>query len=276
MMLAIWTGMYAEKPLDEALEILNGHGWNAFEVSTEHLVTIETSNETKRLIDAACHVTADLGLVTPQSHGLLQADVASPDVERRSTDIERIEKHIDISSRLGVKVVVLHPGGKRAAETRSERERITRDNVEAFRRLGDFAGERNMQIGLENLMRRGVTTAYEMLDLLAAIDRPNIGVTLDTSHANAMGLDIPTMINELGSDLIATHISDNDGSGDQHKIPGHGLVDWPPVSSSLSETGYEGLLNFEIPGERHGNYDLRALHSRHACNVARWMAGVTS
>lgn len=276
MIPAIWTGMYAEKPLDEALRALNGHGWKAFEVSTEHLVTIETSVETTRLIDAAARVTAELGLVTPQSHGLLQADVASPDVECRSTDIERIEKHIDISSRLGVKVVVLHPGGKRTAETRSERERITRDNVEAFRRLGDFAGERSMQIGLENLMRRGVTTAYEMLDLLAAIDRPNIGVTLDTSHANAMGLDIPTMINELGSVLIATHISDNDGSGDQHKIPGHGLVDWPPVSSVLSETGYDGLLNFEIPGERNGNYDLRALHSRHACNVACWMAGVTS
>ena len=42
---AIWTGMYAELPLHEALQTLNAHGWTAFEASTEHLVQIETDDD---------------------------------------------------------------------------------------------------------------------------------------------------------------------------------------------------------------------------------------
>ena len=35
---AIWTAMYAELPLHEALQVLHEQGWTAFEASTEHLV----------------------------------------------------------------------------------------------------------------------------------------------------------------------------------------------------------------------------------------------
>jgi sugar phosphate isomerase/epimerase len=120
-------------------------------------------------------------------------------------------------------------------------------------------------------MRRGADAPYDMLDLLAAIDHPAIGLTLDTSHANVMRLDIPTVIREFGPYLIATHISDNDGSGDQHLSPGNGNIDWGPVMEALGSVGYDSLLNLEIPGERHQNVALRALKSQHACRVAEWL-----
>lgn len=271
MMPAIWTALYAELALHEALRTLHAHGWRAFEASTEHLVQIETADEPEAAIEQTRRCLHEFGLFMPQAHALLQADVAAFDADGRREDVERLRAHVDIAARLGVRIVVIHPGGRQGATTRVERDRILALNVEVFRRLGDLAGERGLRIGLENLARRGASMPYEMLDLLAAIDHPAIGITLDSSHANMVGLDFKATICELGPHLIATHISDNDGSGDQHRTPGSGTIDWPAVLSALREVGYEGLFNLEIPGERHALLPLRALASQHARQVAEWL-----
>jgi sugar phosphate isomerase/epimerase len=215
-----------------------------------------------------------LGLSMPQGHALLQADVAAPDEDKRREDVARLCTHIDIAARLGMRDVVIHPGGRQGATTRAERDRVTALNVDAFRRLGDLAGEQGLHIGLENLMRRGASMPYELLDLLAAIDHPAIGITFDTSHANVVGLDLAVAIRELGPHLLATHVSDNDGSGDQHRTPGNGGISWPEVVKALREAGYDSLFNLEIPGERHAVLPLRALKSRHAHRVAVWLVGL--
>jgi fructoselysine 3-epimerase len=271
MIPAIWTSLYAEQPLHEALRTLYDHGWTAFEASTEHLVQIETAERPEVYIDRTGLCLQELDLFMPQAHALLQADVAAFDAEQRREELRRLSAHIDIAARLGVRNVVIHPGGHREATTCAERDCIMALNVDAFRRLGDRAGEQGLRIGLENLMRPGASRPYEMLDLLAAIDHPAIGITLDTSHANVVGLDLGVAIHEWGPHLLATHISDNDGSGDQHRTPGNGSIDWPVMMDALREVRYDGLFNLEIPGERHAVLPLRALKSRHARQVAEWL-----
>jgi sugar phosphate isomerase/epimerase len=263
--------MYAELSLHEAVRTLHDQGWRAFEASTEHLVQIERSESPNVLIAQTRQCLAVLDLSMPQAHAFLRADVAAPDEDRRQQDIDRLAHHIEIASQLGVRHVVIHPGGPYVPMTRADRDRMLALNVTAFRRLGDLAGERGMRIGLENLTVRAVSAPYEVLDLVSAIDHPAIGITLDTSHANVMGLDIPTVIREFGPYLIATHISDNDGSGDQHLTPGNGSIDWPPVMHALRQVGYDGLFNLEIPGERHAVLPLRDLKSQHARRVAEWL-----
>jgi sugar phosphate isomerase/epimerase len=268
---AIWTALYAELPLHEALQTLHAHGWQAFEMSTEHVVQVESADEPEAAIEQTLCCLQELGLSMPQAHALLQADVAAFDADKRREDVERLCAQIEIAARLGVRNVVIHPGGRQTAVTRAERDRILALNVEAFRRLGDLAEGRGVRIGLENLARRGASMPYEMLDLLAAIDHPAIGITLDTSHANAVGLDLSTAIGEWGPYLLATHISDNDGSGDQHRTPGNGSIDWLSVMAALHGAGYDGLFNLEIPGECHAVLPLRALKSLHARQVAEWL-----
>lgn len=56
-------------------------------------------------------------------------------------------------------------------------------------------------------------------------------------------------IKECGNRLLATHISDNDGSGDQHYIPFNGNINWKDVISALKDINYKGAFNLEIPGE---------------------------
>lgn len=270
---SIWTGMYAELPLHNALRTLHECGWQTFEISTEHLVAIETGNDPDKLIAETQKCVQELNLSTPQAHALLHANVAAASELDRERDIQRLKRHMRIAASLGVTTVIIHPGGG-ASKPGTERDAIRKLNIQAFRRLGDFASERNMRIGIENMPYPEFTRSLELLELLRLIDHPAIGINLDTSHANMCALDIPAMIHDLDSHLIATHISDNNGTGDQHLHPGGGTIHWQAVMRALRDIGYNGTLNLEIPGERHKAPALRRLKTRFALEVAQWLAGL--
>lgn len=62
---------------------------------------------------------------------------------------------------------------------------------------------------------------------------------------------------ECGNLLYATHISDNNGSGDQHLSPMRGNIDWRSVIHVLKTINYNGLLSLEIPGEKNPSIAVR-------------------
>jgi sugar phosphate isomerase/epimerase len=263
--------MYAEMSLPQTLKTLHAHGWTAFEMSTEHFEEIANAQNATAIIDKTLTCLEQLELTMPQGHAFIHARVADFDANRREHDIAVLEKHLDIAGHLRIKVVVIHPGGNHQYTTRADCQRIKALNVEAFRRLGDYAAKHDILIGLENLRRRGAATPDEMWDLLDAIDHPAVGFTLDTSHAHLADVDIPSAIMEFSPRLFATHISDNDHSGDQHLTPGNGHIEWVSVMTALSETSYAGLFNLEIPGERHPLLQMRELKSRNALQVCQWL-----
>ena len=266
---SIWTALYAELPLRDALETLHIQGWPAFEISTEHLEQLDFEQQPD--FENIATYISDTGIEVSQAHAYLRADVASFDEKKRTADIGTLERHLSLCAKLGVKVVVMHPGGRIDNPTQADREKTKALNTQSFKVLGDLAGSLGLKIGLENLTRPGAARPGELIDLIDAIDNEAFGITLDTSHANIVELDIPAAIEDIGPLLIATHISDNDRSGDQHLTPSSGSIDWPPVTEALKGIGYPGLFNLEIPGERHPVMELRALKSRHALEVAKWL-----
>ena len=270
----MYGGIPCMMPLYDAIRALHACGWRVFEMSTEHLVGIETDHDPDSLIEKTQDCMHGLGVSAPQAHAYINANVANPDVQERERDIKRLLCHIDIASRLGARHVVVHPGGKRGV-TQTEQESIQKLNVEAFRRLGDFAGELGVCVAIENLTCPGATTPAELLELLTLIDHSAIGVNLDTSHANMSGLNVAQVIRELGSHLAATHISDNDGSQDQHLTPGNGIIDWPAAMDAFREIDYKGTFNLEIAGDRHAVLALRQLKTRYALAVTQWLVALT-
>jgi sugar phosphate isomerase/epimerase len=270
---AIWTGMYVEQPLHEAIVTLAEHGWRSFEVSTEHFEMIEASGDVDRLIELTNTTCTENGLTIKQGHASLGANVAHPDPSRRDSDMATLRTHIDMAQSFGIECLVIHPGCRPYPTTRDEFKTMIDLNVQAFRELGDLAGERNMKIGLENLPRTSAfDTSAKMLDLIDAIGNSAIGINFDTSHSNiAPGIDAGAAIRDFGTLMIGTHLSDNDGSGDQHKTPGGGKIDWIEIMTALSDIDYAGVINLEIPGERHPVDALKELKSRHACQVAQWL-----
>ena len=95
--------------------------------------------------------------------------------------------------------------------------------------------------------------------MIAPLDPHIFGVCLDTGHLNLHeDRDPYRFIISAGNRLHALHIADNEGASDQHLMPfGRGSVDFSAVVKGLREIGYEGLFNYEIPGERNAPLAIR-------------------
>ena len=178
-----------------------------------------------------------------------------------------LKRHFRLAATLGAFDVVVHPDHCPDQSA----EQIVGANTDAFRELADAAAEHDVCILLENLRSAAVSTAADLLQLIDTIDRPNVAINFDSSHANVMKLNTPAEIVACGRALRGTHISDNDGSGDQHRIPGEGTIDWPAVIRSLRDIDYTGPFNLEIPGARHSIPAVTAMRSELARHSAEYL-----
>lgn len=133
-------------------------------------------------------------------------------------------------------------------------------NVRWFREILPAASRLGIQVELENMFdyyhvqKPGdpdyiYTTAAQMLRLAQALG--DVGLCLDTGHANIAGQDVPGMIRACGSRLECLHLNDNYGRSDGlyedlHLLPGEGTLDWPAIFRALREVGYRGSYNLEL------------------------------
>jgi len=270
----IWTDFVPDEPLPSALRFMHACGWQCFEISTEDLEEIDMEGGSESAIEEVRAVLGELHASMPQGHAYLHADVAHPDESRREADRATLARHMNYCASLGVNYVVIHPGG-RGYTTDEELSTVVEHNVSAFKLLAEQAGEKGLKIGIENMFeppgrneRVFGSAVDELLDLIAAINSPAVGIAFDTSHANVEGIDLPAAVREFGDLICCTHISDNDGSDDQHLMPGGGSIEWPPFIAALREVAYDGLFNLEIPGESHPDPQVRSMKLRHALDVA--------
>ncbi len=73
-----------------------------------------------------------------------------------------------------------------------------------------------------------------------------VGACLDIGHANIWEKPPENVIYKLSDRIIATHISDNDGSADNHLIPKKGSIEWSKVIHGFLEIKYSGNFTYEI------------------------------
>gem|GEM_PF-7057557 len=98
MIPSIWTSIRHDLPLHEALAALQHAGWDAVEVSTEHLEQIEAAADAAAATEAARTAAARLNVRMLQAHAWLLADTAHPDSDRRERDRRRLERHLHIAA----------------------------------------------------------------------------------------------------------------------------------------------------------------------------------
>lgn len=265
-----------DRPLCEVLRYLHACGWSCFELSSEHLEELANASTAGARIVEVRSTLQELSATMPQAHALLSADIAHPEEAQREADLRVLERHLDCCAELGITHVTIHPGGQNLT-TREDFRRALRYNIENLNRLAERANRLSLKIGLENTLDEGSeyrvfgSVPEELLDLIARVGSTVLGVTFDTSHANVRKLDLGSTIRQFGTLICCTHISDNDGSGDQHRMPGSGTIDWSSVMAAFYSIGYRGAFNLEIPGEEQSNVDLLRLKLMYAREITGWL-----
>ncbi|MBE6715068.1 MAG: sugar phosphate isomerase/epimerase [Ruminococcaceae bacterium] len=195
----------------------------------------------------------------------------APSCELRGEGMERelliTNRAIEACEILGIKNMVMHPGRFPEISYNGGEEAYCKENEPFFKALIPAMEKHNVNILFENgtLVYSPNGCYYPVLakDLNAIIDymdHPLFGAAWDVGHAHMESLDHYTQIMELGKNLKAIHVHDNDGSGDWHDSPFFGSVDYDSLMRGLIESGFEGT--FTLEADSFFSYDRRGRSGR--------------
>jgi sugar phosphate isomerase/epimerase len=150
---------------------------------------------------------------------------------------------------LGSRYFVIHPGPEHQPHPSGEDRQHRLENVASS--LDEIAA-RCQHLGmicvLENKLPHLLFgNTADMLWILGAMTVTEVGVCLDTGHANLAG-ELDTATHKLSRHLRMVHASDNHGSYDDHLPPGEGSIDWSRILGLLRDNGFRGSLMMEIAG----------------------------
>ena len=194
---------------------------------------------------------ADVGLTVHSAHGCWgghaiaarRVDLGCPDPIVRRESLDDLRACVDWLAEAGGRCLVVHPGGLSApGDTDVRRAALASALVE----LADHAAGTGVVLCVEN-MPPGVNPGSRMADLanlVADLDRQEIGLAIDTGHANLVASAASESV-DAGRWLATTHVHDNDGRRDVHWPPGLGSVEWEGWVDSLDRINYAGPIMLE-------------------------------
>jgi sugar phosphate isomerase/epimerase len=170
--------------------------------------------------------------------------IASGDESRRKAALAEAQAALGVAATIPYGYLVLHlgiPDGQNVPPGDNQPD-AARRSVEEIVAL---AGGVNVRVALE-VMPNALSSASAICLLIEnQLEGLDVGVCLDYGHANLMG-DLGEAIETVGGHLWTTHVHDNDGRRDDHRVPFTGGIDWDAAIMETQKIGYDGVLMFEV------------------------------
>lgn len=272
------TGCFYQQSILDCLPAIRESGFSMLEVcsSPAHL-----DYHDRAAMEQAAARIHELGIEAYSFHAPFaeHIDIASADEAKRTAAISEILKAAEAAALLNVHYFVIHPGPEQSSDI-SAAERFSRmENVVAsLNTVATRCRELGIMCVLENKLPHllfGNTS--DILWILDAMDTIEIGACLDTGHAAIAG-DISTLLHKLAGHLKIIHAHDNNGSYDEHRTPGDGMIDWERLLRDLVQTRFHGAFILELSSEpdmattlakaRRGRQFLRTMSRKIALSLA--------
>lgn len=176
--------------------------------------------------------------------------VAEPFAElTRTTDHDRfldgLARSLEVAQRLGTKVMIAQAGPELVGVPRQQQHDAL---VEAMARSADVLKGSGVRLALEPLNtlvdHKGyyLSSTSEGLDIIDAVNRPEIALLYDLYHSMVMGEDVPAVMQGRVDRVAHIHIADHPGRNQ----PGTGRL---PLKASLDwlvTNGYAGYAGLEF------------------------------
>ena len=247
------THLFHESRLSrEQLADIAGHGFETVEVfATRAHFDYHDPQAAARLAEWL----SDLGLSFHSMHApIVDAirggkwvgaySIASGDETRRKAAVAEIAAALKVAATVPYKYLVVHlgiPDGQTIPPNDNQPD-AARRSVEEIVAL---AGAVGVRVALE-VMPNKLSSAASICHLLEEqIEGLDVGICLDYGHANLMG-DLGDAIETVSGHLWTTHVHDNDGRQDDHRVPFAGRIDWDAAIMETQKIGYDGVLMFEV------------------------------
>lgn len=262
---SIWSAYDVELSPEDAVLAIERRGMTECELSDEHGKMLLDRGDPENTGKAFRAFAASHGVSFPQGHLFLRVALCAEDA------IDVLTEWIRLFSAIGIRNAVLHADWQ-SFPSETPDEPVIAASVERLKLLAPVAEKYGVRICLENLRRR-FDSAEKLVGMIEAVGSDALGICLDTGHLNIAGeKDQANFIRKAGKYLHALHIADNEGTTDQHMMPfGRGNVKILNVMKALDEIDYDGLFNYEIPGERMCPIEVRDMKAAYLKNVTDYL-----
>ncbi len=232
----VWTGTFDADGIRRSAERTKSAGFDLIEFPLMDPYAFDTAAATSALAEWDLSVSASLGLSEA-------TDVTSDDPDVVAAGEALLIRAVDVLADMGG----THFCGVIYSAMKKYMEPVTAEGVRrsmtAIGRVADHAADRGVQVALEVVNRyetNVLNTAKQAIAYLAEVDRPNLGVHLDTYHMNIEESDMFAPVLDAAPQLRYVHI------GESHRgYLGTGSVDFDTFFKALGRVGYDGPIVFE-------------------------------
>jgi D-psicose/D-tagatose/L-ribulose 3-epimerase len=234
----IWTSPFSNEKL-ALIDHAKALGFDILEICVEDPDTIDAPAILERMKTAGVQATV-CGAFGPDR------DVSADDSPIRENGLAYLRRCIEIASALGASSVVgpmYSAVGKTRMLTPAERQKQWRLAVENIQRAAAIAADHGVKLGLEPLNRFEtdlVNTIEQGLRMVADIDRPNVGLLVDTFHMNIEEKDIPAALRRADGHIVEFHACSSDRG-----TPGEDHLPWPEIVRALRDVNFQGPVVIE-------------------------------
>lgn len=236
---------------DERYKKMKEHGWDCCDfqwfLNTDagDLFTV-SDEEFEARLKAEKALADEAGIAFFQVHGPWRWPAQDSTEEERAERWEKYAKSIRGASILGSKYIIIHPvmpfGHKDI-----DPEYSFKLNVEFFKSLMPVARQYGVTICYENMpmTKHSIALPEALLKVIEAVDDEHFEFCLDTGHCSVFGYSPADGLRLMKDHVKTLHVHDNDGTADQHRCPGNGVIDWEDFTRALHEINYDGVLSLE-------------------------------
>lgn len=172
-------------------------------------------------------------------------DTGSPHEEARLGACRELEAAIDVAAELDAERATFHAATYTnpddwEPETLREAKTATIDRVTAYAR------QRGVEAVVENLKSAALTVD----DFPRLFETTGATACLDTGHAHVTGHDATAqadLFRDYGDRISHVHLNDTRHDEDDEHLPvGLGAVDFAPLATAMTETGWSGTCTHEL------------------------------
>ena len=180
------------------------------------------------------------------------------DVARRNALLAEFVMGCSVAQRIGAPSIVVVPPLQADPEGGPYQGRIEDTNRECIRilsRLADIAADYGIGISFEpvGFERSSVRSIAQAEEIVAAVDRPNVGFTIDSYNIflNGGSNDFSAIARMEGSRIHVAHLMNADEvpaperAQSKRRFPGEGAVDLAAFLAALKESGFDGIVSVE-------------------------------
>jgi sugar phosphate isomerase/epimerase len=197
---------------------------------------VATLNEVAKSYDLKYSVHAPFADMNP-------ASLSKPILK---ASMKRLKQSLEYAHDLDAYLWVFHPGSKSGISSFYP-DADWKQNHASIAELHETAEDLGLKMAMENLPEKYNFLMKKPQDFQRFYKETNltdIGVVLDTGHANLEG-QIQPFLQNLPEKIVHVHVSDNHGIIDEHLGVGDGNINWESFAQTLKANNFSGTVLVE-------------------------------